>query len=472
MKIPPMNNFSDWYQYVITYSKVAEYGPSQGSMILRPYGFALWKRVQEVLGRKIEEHGVEDTYFPVLIPYSLLNLEKSHVEGFLPEVATVTKAGNQILDEPLVVRPTSETIIYNSFSRWIKSYRDLPLKINQWVNVVRWEKRSLMFIRGREFLWQEGHTAHVSKEEADEEVLYILNMYEEFLNTYMAIPTFKGRKTEGEKFAGALYTTTLEAMMLGKKALQMCTSHNLGQNFSRAFGIKYLDSSNVEQYVWQTSWGLSTRTLGALIGIHGDEKGMVLPPKMAPYQVVIVPIIKNNEDLSNVAYYIKGVEQMLAGSNIRYKTDWTDATPGWKFNEWELRGVPLRVEVGGEELKNNDLKIVKRFSGEKLMLHKESETGKKIAEMLDDIQAEMYKKAKIFVDSNTHEAKNEKEFAEIIEDGGFAKVFFRETEESVKYIKEKYKATPRVIPIETVDEKGKDFLTGEVGSLTIFAKSY
>ncbi|WKZ23886.1 MAG: proline--tRNA ligase [Candidatus Dojkabacteria bacterium] len=472
-KIPNISeNFADWYQFVTLKTGLADYGPVKGTMIHRPYGFALWKQVQKVLGQMIEADGVEDVYFPLFIPYSFLAAEKEHVEGFAPEVAMITEAGGEKLEEPLVIRPTSETIMYKTFPNWIQSYRDLPLKINQWCNIVRWEKRTVMYMRTSEFLWQEGHTAHATRDGAVEDVLSAATRYEKFLREYMAIPGYKGYKTTGEKFAGADFTVTIESLVKNKKALQICTSHLLGQNFAKAFGITFLDEKNESQHVWQTSWGFSTRTLGGMIGIHGDEKGLVLPPRMAPVQIVIIPIVKSEEDRIAIANYCEGIEKMLKNVGIRTKTDWGNETPGWKFNQWELKGVPLRIEIGIREVEQKQLTVATRL-GNKSVIALYSEVYKELNALLDEIQALLLSQAEQLLFENTVDVASEAELVAAMESGkAMYRVFFKDDTERAKTLQEKYKITPRVIPFDTIDQKGPDFMTGEEGTPTIFAKAY
>ncbi len=475
MKYKLEENFSQWYQEVVLGADLAEYGVVRGTMIFKPYGFALWKNVQKYLGEMINKDlSTDDVYFPLLIPLEFLQKEKEHVEGFAPEVAIVTKAGNKKLEKPLVIRPTSETIMYEAFSRWIESYKDLPLKVNQWVNIVRWEKRTVLFLRSSEFLWQEGHTVHQTDSEATEQVLAALNAYDYFLRAYMAIPAVKGYKTEGEKFSGAKYTMTLEALLKTKKALQIATSHHLGQNFAKAFNIKFLDKHNKEKYPWQTSWGFSTRALGGLIATHGDDKGLVLPPNMAPVKVVIIPIFKDGSAKVKVSEFVGDLEKMLDGVGISYKTDWSDNSPGWKFHEWELKGVPIRIEVGLNEVEANEIKCVARFDGSVKVFKRNSTVHKQIQSFLDDIQGQMLSRAQKFVNDNITTVSNEKELKEVLkEKGGFVKVFYKDTEKTATYLQEKYKITPRVIPLDTYNETGKDFMTGEDGAkITLFAKAY
>lgn len=472
--IPDINkDFPGWYQFVTLKAELADYGPVKGTMIHRPYGYSIWKQFQTILDKMITDDGVEDAYFPLFIPYSYLTKEKEHVEGFSPEVAVVTKAGGEELEEPVVVRPTSETIMYKSFANWIHSYRDLPLKINQWANVVRWEKRTVLYLRTSEFLWQEGHTAHVSREEALEEMRKALLRYDNFYRTYLAIPTMRGTKTKDERFAGAEVTTSIEILLKSGKALQAATSHMLGQNFAKAFEIQFLDQNNTAQHVWQTSWGLSTRSLGGLIGVHGDEKGLVLPPMVAPIQVVIIPVHKATDDVIDLKRYVEGIEKMLNGVGIRYKTDWRDETPGWKFNNWELKGVPIRIEIGPKEVEKDELTVVTRISGQRAVLKKNPEVYKQIEELLSSIQAELFQKANAFLERSIVDIRNEKELAEAVtSDKYIYRLFFDDNSEKMKYLQDTYKITPRVIPDDRANDKGPDFLTGKEGVITLFAKAY
>ena len=384
-------DFSQWYLDVVSAAELAEYGAVKGTMVIRPYGYTIWEISQKILDQKFKETGVENAYFPIFIPERLLNKEKNHIEGFSPEVAVVTYAGGKELDEKIVVRPTSETIIYESYSKWVHSYKDLPILINQWANVVRWELKTKPFIRTTEFLWQEGHTVHETNEKAEERALKMLAVYKDFSENYMAIPTIVGKKTESEKFAGALNTYTVEAMMQDGKALQYATSHNLGQNFSKAFDIKYLDKQNKEQYGWQTSWGLSTRSIGGLIMVHSDDLGLVLPPKMAPIQVVITTITQK-ENEKEIMDKADEISKELQNSGARVKVDNDDLTPGEKFFKWEKKGVPIRIEIGEKELKNKEVVCVTRYDGNKINIQF-NEISKIIINMLDQIQKDIYERA-------------------------------------------------------------------------------
>ena len=470
------NNFPKWYTTVILESQLADYGASKGTMIFRPYGFALWKNIQRYLGSMIEELGVEDVYFPLFFPYEFLSREAEHVEGFAPEVAIINYAGGKKLEKPLVIRPTSETVMYEAFSRWIKSYKDLPLKINQWANVVRWEKRTQFFLRTSEFLWQEGHTAHATKTEADDMVFKALNMYERFLQDVLAMYGIKGYKTDSEKFAGALFTTTIEALMKSRKALQSCTSHHLGQGFAKAFNVRFLDKNNKLNYVWQTSWGLSTRIIGGIIAQHGDKFGLKLPYKIAPIQIVIVPIYKSEKEKRIVIKFIQILEHILIGSGIRVFVDLDeDSTPGWKFNLWELKGVPLRVEIGPKEVAENKVTVFNRASRKRVKLIKNNKIGKEFLNLLDDYHADLLLEAKKFTEEHTYSVVSETELKDLLAVNkiGFFKVFFKDSEQIASYLQDKYKITPRVIPFDSYEELGNDFITGEKGArITLFAKAY
>lgn len=465
---------SDWYTEVITRAKLADYSPVRGCMVIRPYGYAIWERIQQEMDKRIKAMGVQNAYFPLFIPYSFLEREADHVEGFAPEVAVVTHAGGKELEEKLVVRPTSETIIYEMFKDWVQSYRDLPLKINQWCNIVRWEKRTVPFLRTTEFLWQEGHTAHASKDEAEKMVADALNMYADFTKEFLAIYSIKGRKTEAEKFAGAEYTTTFECMMKDKKALQSGTSHLLGQGFAEAFGVKFLGEDGGEHFAYTTSWGLSTRIIGAIILMHGDDKGLVLPPMIAPIQVLVVPIFKP-ENKSEVEAYCRDVESSLKEAGIRYEVDWSENSPGFKFSEGEMRGIPLRIEVGGKDIEKQVVTVVKRTSGEKSEIAKD-DVKSSVQPLLDAIQQEIYKSAKDFTNSNMVEVSSYDEFKELVNKSdeaiGFVKAYFCGDKAEEAQIKEETKYTTRCIPLDTYDQEGTCFKTGKPGKLTIFGKAY
>jgi len=460
MKITPRGeDFSEWYQDVIAAAELADYAPVKGCMVIRPNGFAIWENIQKILDQKFKDTGVENAYFPLFIPHEFLEREKKHVEGFSPELAVVTHAGGKKLDESLVVRPTSETIIYDSFSKWIHSWRDLPLKINQWCNVVRWEMRTRLFLRTSEFLWQEGHTAHKTAEEAEEEAKTRLEMYKNFLEEYLAIPVLAGQKSENEKFAGALRTYTFETMTQDKKALQGGTSHNLGQNFSKVFNVKFLDEKGENQFVWQTSWGVSTRLIGALIMAHGDDKGIILPPKIAPVQVAFVPIWKDEKERE----LVEAAAQKLAlklqdtrsqrfrvanAGEVRYKIDERDQRPAWKFYDWERKGVPIRVEIGPKDLEKNQAVCVRRDTGEKIIVP-QSDLADKLPEILEEIQKNLFDRALKFQQENTHEINSWEEFKNIIENKkGFLNALWCGESSCELKIKEETKATIRCIPFD------------------------
>lgn len=438
-------DLSDWYNRIVLEAELADYGPAKGSMIYRPYGYAVWELVQQAMDKEIKERGVENAYFPLLIPESFLKREESHVEGFSPELAVVTIGGGEELKEKLIVRPTSETIMYDAYSRWIHSWRDLPVLINQWNNVVRWEKRTYLFLRTSEFLWQEGHTAHATHEEDLEMVGWAIDMYAKTYREFFAVPGYIGRKSESEKFAGADATWTYETLMPEGKALQSCTSHDLGQNFSKAFGIKFQDQEGSSQFAWQTSWGFSTRSIGGLIMMHGDDQGLRLPPKLAPVQVIILPV-KNDPELIE---YSKKVAGELKSSGIRVKIDDREGeTVGFRINKWEVKGVPLRIEIGKREVENNTLTVVRRDTGEKQEIQL-AKPGLEAQKLLDEIQVSMYQDAEAFLKENTREAKDYGEFKEIMaKNRGFILANWCEGEGCEEKIKEETKASTRCLTKE------------------------
>ena len=382
-------DFPQWYTDVVIKTGLADYGPTKGSMVIRPYGYAIWENIQRELDARFKATGHKNAYFPLLIPMSLLQKEAEHVEGFAPEVATVTRAGSNELAEPLVVRPTSETIICDMYSRWIQSYRDLPLKINQWANVVRWEKTTRPFLRTSEFLWQEGHTVHATREEAEKETLDILYLYADFARDCLAMPVLIGQKTEKEKFAGAEETYGMEAMMQDGKSLQAGTTHHFGDKFARAYDIQFLDRDGTHKYAWQTSWGVSTRLIGALIMAHGDARGLILPPAVAPVQAIVLPIAIHKAGVEEAA---RSVIDRLVAAGVRCEGDFSDQTPGWKFNEWEMKGVPLRLEIGPRDIENGVVTVVRRDNGEKSVVKNEELEGV-IKCLLSDVHESMYRKA-------------------------------------------------------------------------------
>lgn len=471
---PRVTDFSEWYNQIVQRAELADYGPAKGSMIIRPYGYALWENIQAFLDARFKKNGVKNAYFPLFIPESFLKKEAEHVEGFAPQLAVVTIGGGEELEEKLIVRPTSETIINDSVKKWIHSYRDLPLLLNCWNNVVRWEMRTKLFLRTSEFLWQEGHTSHATIEEADAYARRMLDVYYDFAINAAAIPAIPGRKSESEKFAGAHTTYTLEAMMGDTRALQFCTSHNLGDNFARGFGIQYLAPDNTLKYVWQTSWGLSTRTIGGIIMAHGDDKGLILPPRLAPTQVVIVPIFKSDEERARVIDVVAQVRDSLAA--FRTEVDEREGmTPGFKFNEWEMRGVPLRVELGPKDVEKNQVVLARRDTGEKIFVA-QSELGKRVGELLDAIQANLLERAKKFREDNTFSVDTWDDFKKRTagEGGaGFLLAHWCGKASCEKEIQEETRATLRVIPFDQVKEKGKCIKCGDPSEgRVVFAKSY
>lgn len=472
---PRSEDYSKWYTQVIRQAEMADYTPVRGCMVIRPYGYALWENVKEQLDTRFKATGHQNAAFPLFIPMSFIEKEAEHVEGFKPELAVVTHGGGKKLEEPLVVRPTSETIIGYMYSQWIQSYRDLPVLINQWANVVRWELRPRLFLRTTEFFWQEGHTAHATHEEAEEETLRILDIYTDFAVNEAAIPVIPGRKSDSEKFPGALTSYTIEAMMGDKRALQAGTSHDLGQNFAKVFDIQYLDADQKQQHCWTTSWGVSTRMIGAIIMTHGDDQGLVLPPRLAPTQLVIVPIIpKNNDEAKQVVTQtVDAICETLGG--IRYHVDDRyDRSPGWRFNEWELKGVPLRLEIGPRDIENQQVVFARRD-----IPGKEGKTFVSIAnvaetatQMLDTIQSDMLKRATEFRDANTFEPENYDSFKEIIEIG-FARAWWCGNAECEDQVKAETQATIRCIPMEQPDGEGDCIVCGtQAKEITIFSRAY
>jgi len=471
---PKSEDFSRWYVDLIRRAELADYAPMKGMMVIRPYGYAIWENIQRLLDRRIKASGHVNAYFPVFIPESFLRKEMEHLKGFAPEVAWVTHGGEDELEERLAVRPTSEAIIGHMYSKWIQSWRDLPVLINQWANVVRWEKVTRPFLRTTEFLWQEGHTAHETYEEAQEETLRILDMYREFVETELAIPVIHGRKTDREKFAGAEATYAIEALMSDGKALQMGTSHNLGQHFARVFDIKFEDRNQKLQYVWQTSWGVSTRMIGALVMSHGDDSGLVFPPQVAPIQVIIIPISIGNwkESVLPAARKLKDSLQQ-AGLRV-HLDDRSEYTPGWKFSEWEMRGVPLRLEIGPRDVKNNQVIAVRRDNKEKAALDVTGVEGK-VGEMLAVIQKALFQKALAFQQENTREAGSYEEFKKTIEEKrGFIRALWCGREDCEARIKEETMATIRVIPLDQgKNTSGRCVFCGEEArTLAYFARAY
>jgi prolyl-tRNA synthetase len=473
-KLPKRSeNYSEWYNQVIQRAEMADYAPVRGCMVVRPYGWALWENIQQSLDCRFKATGHVNAAFPLFIPMSFFEKEKEHVEGFSPELAVVTIGGGEKLEEPLVVRPTSETVIGYMYSKWIKSYRDLPVLINQWGNVVRWEMRTRMFLRTMEFYWQEGHTAHATFDEAEEETRRMLNTYASFAYEDGAIPVLPGKKSNAEKFAGALHTYSIEAMMGDTKALQSGTSHNLGQNFAKAFDIRYLDQSNQLQYCWTTSWGLSTRFVGAVIMTHGDDQGLVLPPRLAPIQVVIVPIVRNDEEKSVVIPVIEQLRQQL--SDVRIKVDdRMELTPGFKFNDWEMRGVPLRLEVGPRDVQNGVVVAARRDvpgKAGKITLNME-QIDRQVNDLLKEIQQAMLQRATTFRDAHIYEPKDYADLQEIVKEG-WAFAWWCGDPECETKVKEDTKATIRCIPDEQPGGSGACVYCGKPATQKVyFSKAY
>ncbi len=475
VNVKKSEDFSEWYTEVVLKSGLADYAPIKGCMILREHSYAIWERIQDVFNKKIRESGHKNVYFPMFIPESFLKKEAEHFAGFVPEVAWVTEGGSSPLEEKLAIRPTSETIIYATYAKWIRSWRDLPIKLNQWCNIVRWEtKATKPFLRTREFLWQEGHTAHATKEDADKEVMDILNDYKAIMEKYLAIPVLVGVKTEKEKFAGALYTTTLEAMMPDGKALQMGTSHNLGQNFAKVFDIKFIGEDEKEHYVWQTSWGISTRIIGALVMVHGDDRGLVAPPKVAPVQVVIVPIPYKGADANAILAKAKEILEKLKEKSINVVLDDREEyTPGWKFNEWELKGVPVRIEIGPRDLKKKQITMARRDTYQKTTaeMHEAVQATEKL---LEEIQNNLYTKAKTALEERTATVHNCDEFKKTLkEKGGFIKAAWCGSSKCEEKIKEETGATIRLKPFGKEEPIANCvYCGGKAVEMVYFARSY
>lgn len=467
-------NLSDWYTDVILKAEVADYAPVKGCMVIRPYGYALWEKVQAIFNDMMATRGVENAYFPLLIPHSLLDKEKAHVAGFSPELAVVTIAGGEKLKDPLVVRPTSETIMYAMYAKWVHSWRDLPVLMNQWNNVVRWEKRTYLFLRTTEFLWQEGHTAHETEKEAMDMVLAALEWYRQVFEDYFAVPVYVGRKSETEKFAGAKTTYCVEALMPDGKALQGATSHNLAQNFSKVFEIQFQNREGKEDFVWQTSWGLSTRSLGGLFLTHGDDNGLIMPPKIAPVQAVIMPILKKDADSALIHAYCGEIKEALDNAGVRSKLDTRqEPSVGRRFNEWEVKGVPLRFEVGQKEIKDRTVTIARRDTGEKVTVTR----GAMLAQterLLSEIQLSLYTRAKKFLDSSTRETLSYEEFTQIMSTSrGFIRAFWCEEAACEAVIKEETKASTRCLPLDAPEEKGTCVHCGKPATHRwLFAQAY
>ena len=481
-------DYSKWYNELVVKADLAQNSGVRGSMVIKPYGFAIWESIQADLDRRFKETGHMNAYFPLFIPKSYFSKEASHVDGFAKECAVVThyrlkddpNGGGVVVDpaakleEELIVRPTSETIIWDTYKDWIQSYRDLPILVNQWANVVRWEMRTRLFLRTAEFLWQEGHTAHATKEEAIHEAETMLDVYATFVEEVMAIPVLRGLKTEGERFAGALETYCIEALMQDGKALQAGTSHFLGQNFAKAFDVKFQTKEGTQEYVWATSWGVSTRLMGALIMTHSDDNGLVLPPKLAPYQVVIVPIYKGQEQLDAISEVAEGLMKDLRAAGVTVKFDNRDThKPGWKFNQYELQGVPVRIAIGPKDLEKGSVEVARRDTLTKQFMQQD-EVAKAIPALLDEIQASLFEKALSFREENSQTADTWEEFKALMKGNpGFVYAHWDGTTETEDKIKDLTKATIRCIPLNNKQEEGKCILTGKPSTQrVVFAKAY
>jgi len=473
-KITPRNkDYSRWYTDIVLQAKLADYSPVKGAMVIRPNGYAIWENIQGTLDRMFKESGHVNAYFPLLIPESFMKKEADHVEGFSPECAIVTIGGNQELEEKLYIRPTSETIIWSMYKKWIMSYRDLPILINQWANVMRWELRTRLFLRTSEFLWQEGHTAHATYEEAEEETIKILNIYKKFAEEYLAIPVINGKKSESEKFAGAKHTYSIEAMMQDRKALQAGTSHNLGQNYAKAFDVQFQDKDGGLQYVWATSWGVSTRLIGALIMAHSDDRGLVLPPRMAQRPVVIVPIWRGDDEKKSVLEFAEGVYKELKEKFNVILDDREQYKPGFKFADWELQGIPVRLEIGPKDVAKNSLVLVRRDTMQKQFVARGGilET---VSAQLENMQREMLKKARVFREAHTYKVDEYAKLKEIVEgNGGFVEAHWCGSAECENRVKDDTKATIRNIPFDRQAEKGRCIVCGKPSEgRVIFARAY
>jgi len=470
---PRSEDYSRWYTDVVQMAELADYAPVKGCMVIRPYGYALWEAIKDGLDRRFKATGHQNAYFPLFIPESFIKKEAEHVEGFSPELAVVTHGGGKELAEPLIVRPTSETIINSMFAKWVQSWRDLPLLINQWCNVVRWEMRTRLFLRTTEFLWQEGHTCHATSEEAEQEALRMLDVYEDFALNEAAIPVIKGRKSDTEKFAGAVRSYTIEAMMGDKKALQSGTSHFLGQNFSKAFGTQFLDQDNELKYVWQTSWGVSTRMVGAVVMVHGDDQGLILPPRLAPIQVVIVPIWKNDEERAAVLAAAAAVRDEL-GATFRVKLDEREGlSPGFKFNDWEMRGVPLRIEIGPRDVQKDQVVLARRDVPGKEGKAFVPRAGlvAQVHDLLEGIQKDLLARARAFRDENIRPAADWSELAAAVEQG-FARAYWCGDDGCEARLKE-IQASIRCIPFDQPGTGGRCALCGqEAREVAIIGRAY
>ena len=484
---PKSEDYARWYTDVITKAEMADYGPVKGTMVIRPYGYSVWESIKEVLDKRFKETGHVNAYFPLFIPKSFISKEADHIKGFAKECAVVTHSrlksapdGKGVvvdpdskLEEEIIVRPTSETVIWSMYKKWINSYRDLPILINQWANVVRWEMRTRLFLRTSEFLWQEGHTAHATEQEAREESKQMLDIYQEVLEQVLAIPVLTGLKSEAERFAGAVDTYCIEAMMGDKRALQAGTSHYLGQNFAKAFDVKFQTENNTEELVYATSWGVSTRLVGALIMVHGDDKGLRLPPKVAPVQIIIIPIIKNENSVDEIKNFLEPFLAELKEIGIRFKLDdRLKISPGFKFNEWEMKGVPIRVEVGPRDMESGTFFCARRDTGEKTSYKLES-AASTMSQLLDEIQINMFTQAVEFREKNTFSADNYEEFKSLIENGGFIRCGWDGNPESEAAIKKETKATIRCILLdEKITDKKCVYSGNPAKHEVIFARAY
>ncbi|MBL0258233.1 MAG: proline--tRNA ligase [Bacteroidetes bacterium] len=480
-------NYSQWYNDLVVKADLAENSAVRGCMVIKPYGYAIWEKMQAKLDKMFKDTGHSNAYFPLFIPKSFFTKEASHVEGFAKECAVVThyrlknaEDGSGIivdpdakLEEELIIRPTSETIIWNTYRGWIQSYRDLPILVNQWANVVRWEMRTRLFLRTAEFLWQEGHTAHATAEEAKEETLKMLDVYAEFAEETLAIPVVKGVKTANERFAGALDTYSIEAMMQDGKALQAGTSHFLGQNFAKAFDVKFTNKEGKQDFVWATSWGVSTRLMGALVMAHSDDEGLVLPPKLAPIQVVIVPIYKGDDQLNAINAVVHKIQSELQAKNISVKYDNRDThKPGWKFAEYEFKGVPVRIAIGPRDLENGTVEVARRDTKEKSVMQI-TDLALKVEHLLEQIQSNLYNKALTFRETHTNKADSYDELKKLLDEGGFVMAHWDGTTETELKIKEETKATIRCIPMDSKAEEGKCVYSGKPSACrVIFARAY
>ena len=489
-KLPKRSeDYSLWYNELVKKADLAENSDVRGCMIIKPYGFAIWEKMQAILDRMFKDTGHVNAYFPIFVPKSYLSREAAHVEGFAKECAVVThyrlknnKESGELkvdpeaeLEEALIVRPTSEAVIWHTYKNWIQSYRDLPLLINQWANVVRWEMRTRLFLRTTEFLWQEGHTAHATKEEAIAETIQMLNVYADFAENYMALPVLRGVKTPGERFAGADDTYCIEGLMQDGKALQAGTSHFLAQNFAKAFDVKFANRQGELDYVWGTSWGVSTRLMGALIMAHSDDDGLILPPKLAPIQVVIIPIFKGSTQFNEINQKALYIKEMLKNKGVSVKYDDRDThTPGWKFAAYELKGIPVRIAIGPKDVENNTIEIVRRDTKQKQVIHLAETFSEEILVLLDEIQKNIYEKARQFKEENTHYVDTYAAFKDLMEHkGGFALAHWDGTAETEEKIKDETKATIRCIPLDAPKEEGKCIYSGRPSDKrVIFARAY